>query len=94
MRHRRECPRGHVYFKSSTCPVCPRCEAKRKPAAGFLAGLAAPARRALEGAGVTTLRSLAACSEGEVAKLHGMGPSAVARLKAVLKEAGLGFSRD
>ena len=33
--------------------------AARKPEPGFLAGLAAPARRALEGAGLTTLVKLA-----------------------------------
>jgi hypothetical protein len=46
----RICPNGHHYVKSSDCPVCPFCEADRKPKKGFLSLLSAPARRALEGA--------------------------------------------
>jgi predicted RecB family nuclease len=94
MKQRRVCPKGHVYFKSSDCPVCPRCEAARKPAADFLAGLAAPARRALEGAGLTTLAKLARRRESEVAQLHGMGPSALGRLRNALGKAGRGFAKD
>lgn len=93
MKRRRVCPAGHVYFKTSDCPVCPRCEATRKPDSGFLAELAAPARRALEGAGLTTLARLARRTEAEVAELHGMGPSALKRLKAALAKAGLKFKR-
>ena len=43
MRSRRKCPKGHEYWKSSDCPTCPRCEADKKPRAGFMAGLGAPA---------------------------------------------------
>jgi predicted RecB family nuclease len=94
MKQRRVCPEGHVFFKSSDCPVCPRCEAERRPAADFLAGLAAPARRALEGAGLTTLAKLARCRESEVAELHGMGPSALGQLRKALRQAGRGFAKD
>jgi hypothetical protein len=94
MKQRRQCPKGHVYFKSSDCPVCPRCEATRKPAADFLAELAAPARRALEGAGLTTLAKIAKRKESEVADLHGMGPSALGRLRIALGKAGLAFTKD
>ena len=50
---------------------------KKRPADGFLAQLAAPARRALEGAGLTTLAKLARKSEADVLALHGMGPNAM-----------------
>ena len=93
MNGRRECPRGHVYFKTSDCPTCPKCEAANKPADGFLSGLAAPARRALVGAGLTTLKALARRSEADVLALHGMGPNAMSKLRAALKAAGLGFAR-
>lgn len=94
MKQRRVCRKGHVYFKSSDCPICPRCESERKPAADFLAELGAPARRALEGAGLTTLRKLARRKESEVAALHGMGPSALGRLRTALRNASLGFAKE
>lgn len=87
----RVCPNGHRYLKSSDCPVCPVCESERTPSADFLARLAAPARRALEGAGLTTLKRLAKKREAEILALHGMGPSSLPKLRAALAEAGLGF---
>jgi DNA-directed RNA polymerase alpha subunit len=53
--------------------------------------LAAPARRALERAGLTTVAKLARKSEAEVAELHGMGPNALAKLRIVLKKEKLAF---
>ena len=94
MRVRKICPKGHVFYKTPGCSSCPRCEAARKPADGFLAELAAPARRALEGAGLTTIASLAKKREAEVAELHGMGPNAIAKLRASLRKGGLSFSKE
>jgi hypothetical protein len=51
---------------------------------GLPVGLSAPATRALERAGYTTLGDLTAVSEREVARLHGVGPAAIRRLRAVL----------
>ncbi len=85
------CPKGHRFTKSSDCPTCPICEAARKPADGFLARLAAPARRALEREGIATLQQLAKHTEAEILSLHGMGPNAVQKLKDALQEAGLRF---
>lgn len=51
--------------------------------------LSAPARRALTGAGYTRLEQLAQVPESELAKLHGMGPSAIAALRRALAERGL-----
>ena len=94
MKQRRECPRGHVYFKSSDCPTCPRCEAGKKPAGGFMAGLSAPACRALAGAGLTTLARLSRRTEREVLALHGMGPNALGKLRLALKKSGLSFAKE
>jgi DNA-directed RNA polymerase alpha subunit len=51
--------------------------------------LSAPARRALSGAGYMRLDQLAQVSESDLKKLHGMGPTAVAALRAALDERGL-----
>lgn len=55
--------------------------------------LAAPAMRALAAAGLTSLDRLAKKTEADVAALHGMGPNAIATLKAALKAAGKSFRR-
>jgi len=94
MRVRKVCPEGHVFYKTPGCSSCPRCEAARKPVNGFLAELAAPARRALEGAGLTTLAKLAKKSESHVAELHGMGPNAMTKLRASLEKADLSFKKN
>ncbi len=91
MRVRKVCPKGHVFYKTPGCPSCPRCEAARKPSDGFLGELAAPARRALVGAKLTTLEKLTKKSEAFVSELHGMGPNAMTTLRASLKKAGLRF---
>jgi predicted RecB family nuclease len=89
----RTCPKGHNYYKSTDCPSCPVCEAERKPQEGFMAGLGAPARRALENAGIKTLEQLAGYSEKELLSLHGMGKSSIPKLAAALKTAGLNFKK-
>ncbi len=91
MKRRKVCAQGHVFYKSSDCPTCPTCEAAKRPTDGFMAELAAPARRALQGAGLTTLARLSKRTEAQVRELHGMGPNALARLRASLREAGLSF---
>jgi predicted RecB family nuclease len=70
----RICDKRHKYYKSSDCPTYPTCEKERKPENGFLSLLAAPARRALENKGLTTLQQLSKFSEEEILQLHGMGP--------------------
>ena len=57
-------------------------------------GLSAPARRALAGAGIVDLEHLAARTEKEVLALHGMGPKAMAPLRAALAAAGLAFAQE
>ena len=56
--------------------------------------LAAPAQRALAGAGIQSLRQLAKFSEAEIKHLHGIGPNALKQLKSVLKANGLFFNKE
>ncbi len=58
----------------------------------FPPGLAAPARRALAGAGYTRLAQLARVTEADLLKLHGMGPSAIRLIRGALKARGLSFA--
>ncbi len=87
----RTCEKGHHYYKSSDCPVCPECAAADKPESGFLSVLAAPARRALLNNGIDTLEKLASKTEKEVLAFHGMGKSSIPKLKEVLESAGTSF---
>lgn len=87
------CSKGHQFYKSSDCPVCPICEAEKKPADGYLSLLSAPARRALENANIKTLQDLTKFTEKELLNLHGLGPSSIPKLKMALAEAGLKFKK-
>ncbi len=87
----RICEKGHRYFKSSDCPVCPECDSEKKPDSGFLSKLVAPARRALENSGLNTLEKLSGYSEKEILNLHGIGKTSIPVLKLELEKAGLGF---
>lgn len=62
--------------------------------ATLLVRVAGPARGALASLGVSSLPELARHTEAEVAGLHGMGPTALARIKAALRTAGLRFRDD
>jgi hypothetical protein len=66
----------------------------RQPADDFPAGLSAPARRALTGAGVTRLEDVAAFTENELMKLHGMGPKALQSLRRALAAKGMVISKS
>lgn len=87
----RTCSKGHKYYKSSDCPVCPQCERESKPESGFLSLLSAPARRALEHNEVTTLQQLSKFSEKEILTFHGIGPASLPTLRSTLEKNGLSF---
>lgn len=87
----RLCNKGHKYYKSTDCPTCPICEQELKPESGFLSVLSAPARRALENNGITTLQQLSNHSEAEILKFHGMGPGSLPKLRSSLQAGGLSF---
>lgn len=54
--------------------------------------IGAPATRALNNAGYTSLRQLAGVPRAELAKLHGMGPKALRIIEDNLAEHGLSLS--
>ncbi|NEW02675.1 hypothetical protein GYH73_017135 [Bacillus megaterium] len=87
----RICHKGHKYYKSSNCPTCSTCEQERKPDNGFLSMLSAPARRALESNGITSLQQLSTFSEKEILQFHGMGPASLPKLRTALQANGLAF---
>lgn len=63
-------------------------------AEAFPSGISGPALRALNGAGIRSLSGLTTWSEAELASLHGMGPKALAVLKAALKAQGRQLRAD
>ena len=87
----RTCNKGHNYYKSSDCPTCPTCEQERIPSEGFLSLLSAPARRALENNGITSLQKLSTYSQKEILQFHCMGPASIPKLRSALEENGLSF---
>ena len=87
------CNKGHRFYKSSDCPACPVCEKEKKPKTAFLSGIAAPARRALEREGITTLGKLSKYTQKEILALHGMGPGTIPKLQNALKAEGLAFRK-
>ena len=58
----------------------------------FPKGLAQPALRALAGAGYGNLDQLSYATEASLLGLHGLGPNALAKLRAALHEVGLSFA--
>jgi uncharacterized protein YdhG (YjbR/CyaY superfamily) len=89
----RTCKNGHPFTKTSDCPTCPICEKERKPKAGFMSVLGAPAIRALAGAKIKTLKQLSKKTEKELLALHGFGPSSIAKLNPLLEQEGLSFKK-
>ena len=87
------CSKGHHFFKSSNCLTCPICEKLAKTVSGFLSTISAPARRALENAGITTVKKLATYSEKDLLKLHGIGKASIPTLRTALSEKGLSFKK-
>ena len=90
LKQKKVCKKGHTFYKSSDCPVCPICE-KEKVRKGVFADMSAPAQRALENAGIKTLRQLAKKTEREILEMHGIGPSSIPLFKKKLAEEGLFF---
>jgi hypothetical protein len=82
------CVKGHVFEKSTDCPVCPKCESLRAGSSPF-PKIGAPATRALENADVRSMGELENWSERDLLALHGMGPKAVRILREHLAAEGL-----
>jgi hypothetical protein len=56
--------------------------------------LAAPAQRALAGAGYANLEDLAKVNESQIKWLHGIGPGALETLKKALHALGMDFAKN
>ena len=59
----------------------------------FVPGLSAPALRALETAGIRSMRDLESWTERDLVKLHGMGPKGVRMLREALAASGRTFRK-
>lgn len=91
------CSRGHRFYKSSDCPVCPKCWKgyERKAAqSDFPEKLSAPALRALQHAKIKHLKDLAKWTESELAGLHGLGPKGIITLKKEMHKQGVSFKKN
>ena len=92
----KRCSRGHIFQKSSDCPVCPTCWLgyyKEKKRGEFPAAISAPALRGLLNAKITTLVKLSKYTEKELLGLHGIGPASLPPLHKALKANGLSFKK-
>lgn len=89
------CSRGHQFYKSSDCPACPICwpgQMKKLIAEG-LPSIGAPAMRALDHAGISTLKQVSKHTKNELLSMHGVGPKAIDILQKELKKKGLSFKK-
>lgn len=81
-------PVGNLYPWESRTIMKPDIELE----GGFPPGIARPALRALEAAGITRLEQLVRVRQVDLLKLHGMGPKAAGILQAALQAKGLSFA--
>lgn len=90
---RKVCRRGHVFYKTSDCPVCPQCWSQydKVKVQNDLPKLGAPALRALHHKKITSLKHLTRYTEEEILALHGIGPSSLPVLRNALQSQGLTF---
>lgn len=87
----RECSKGHQYYKSSDCPICPVCEKESERPGSCFSFLSAPARRALESKGIGSEETLSQYKEKEILQLHGLGKTSLPPLREALSKKGLSF---
>jgi len=93
---KKTCNRGHIFYKSSSCPVCPICWSdyyKKEYSGNLPSNLGAPAFRALLNEKIYSLAELSKYTEKEILELHGMGPSSIPLLKKALESQGLSFKK-
>lgn len=93
-RKKRTCSQGHIYYKSSDCPVCPKCWKifyENKSESDLPKKLSAPALRALLNEKIYNLTLLSNYTEKEILSLHGMGKASIPLLKEALQKQNLTF---
>lgn len=91
------CSRGHQFYKSSDCPVCPTCWSgyyREKNKGDLPDKLSAPALRALLNSAIFNLEALSRHSEEEILQLHGMGKTSIPLLREALAKKGLSFKSN
>lgn len=90
------CEKGHTFYKSSDCPVCPKCWAGyyRKRYESDFPFIGAPALRALIEKKIYSLHDLAEYTEQEIADLHGVGKEAIKRLREAMGKKNLSFRKS
>jgi uncharacterized protein YdhG (YjbR/CyaY superfamily) len=71
-----------------------RMKQQDEPLSDIFSGLSAPARRALQNNGITTLAGLAKHTESEILSLHGIGKTAIPVLQKALQEKRLKFQKE
>lgn len=90
--NKRVCDKGHVFYKSSDCNVCPKYDQIEKPSDGFLSAIASPIRRALLANGVDSIKKLAQYNPELILNFHGIGPGSIPKLEQCLINAGLDWA--
>lgn len=93
IKNTKTCRKGHVFYKSSSCPTCPKCEKERQKVNPFFIKISAPAQRALESKGINSLYQLSQFSEKEILEIHGMGKSTIPVLINALEKENLSFKK-
>jgi hypothetical protein len=63
-----------------------------KQSSDLPANLSRPARGAFAAAGITSLEQIAALTEADILKLHGVGPKTIPTLRSALEARGLTFA--
>lgn len=71
-----------------------RMKQQDEPLRDIFEDLSAPARRALQNNGITTLPGLAKYTESEILSFHGIGKTAIPILQKALKENKLKFQKE
>jgi hypothetical protein len=65
-----------------------------KNSKGLPEKLGKPAERALISAGYTSLLRISKATEKEISQLHGVGPTAIIKIKEAMRLQGLSFSGE
>ena len=67
---------------------------RARQAPGLPSGLGRPGQQALAAAGYVTMEQFTQVAEADLARMHGTGPKAIARLRDALVVAGLSFATE
>jgi hypothetical protein len=91
--HRRKIVRIQSYLSEPAARINMAMKKNHQTTPDFPKGLAAPAIRAITGAGYTRLDQLTKVTEAELLELHGMEPKAIGIIRDALKAKGKSFAK-